>query len=86
MKKPMKKTIKKIRHKIAYWLAPDWIGDLEMRLSTLLCEATGGFLSKPYYTTETMVRYVQDYRERKCEECEFYLRCMKLDEVGSDGA
>lgn len=57
---------KRLRHKIAYWLASDWIYDLEYRLSGLLCEATGSRLSKSYYTLDAMVSAVHDYNE----ECE----------------
>lgn len=54
---------KRLRYKIAYWCASDWINDLEYRLSGLLCEVTGSRLSKSYYTLDAMVSAVHDYNE-----------------------
>lgn len=65
----MKDFYKRLRHKIAYWLASDWIDDLEYRIGGLLCEVTGGRLSKSYYTLEAMVSAVHDYNE----ECARYI-------------
>jgi hypothetical protein len=62
-----------IRFKIAYFIAPDWIDDLEHRLSVFLCEQTGGRLSKCYYSIETMRIEANDYQQRVCDECEYYL-------------
>ena len=62
-----------IRFKIAYFIAPDWIDDLEHRLSVFLCEQTGGRLSKCYYSIETMRSEANDYQQRVCDECEYYL-------------
>lgn len=71
----MKKLWDKIRYKIAYALAYDWIDDLEHRLSVFLNHQTGGLLSKSYYTAEAMISCANDYRERQCEECEYYKQC-----------
>jgi hypothetical protein len=38
--------------------------DLAKRLSSLLCDLTGGLLSKPGYTVEAMASAVEDYFER----------------------
>lgn len=73
----MKEWFRKIRYKIAYLIAPDWIDDLEHRLSVFLCDQTGGRLSKCYYSVETMIREADDARLRECEECEYYLACHK---------
>lgn len=69
----MKEWFRKIRYKIAYLIAPDWIDDLENRLSIFLCEQTGGRMSKCYYSAETMIREATDYQNSVCDECEFYL-------------
>lgn len=58
----------KLRYKLAYFIAPDWIDDLEERLSGLLCEVTGR-LSKPYYPLEIMVAEARNYQEERCNEC-----------------
>ena len=71
----MKKWFRKIRYKLAYLIAPDWIDDLEYRLSGLLCEVTGGLLSKCYYPLNVMIGEAQNYRERECRECEWYREC-----------
>jgi hypothetical protein len=60
--------LKNLRYKIAYRIAPDWIGDLEYRLSCLLCEATGGRLSKEYYPVQTMLTAVIDYQNEREDE------------------
>lgn len=69
----MKEWFRKIRYKIAYFIAPDWIDDLEHRFSVFLCEQTGGRLSKCYYSIETMRSEANDCQQRICEECEYYL-------------
>lgn len=61
---------KKLRWRIAYLIASDWIDDLEYRFSVFLCDQTGGMLSKCYYSVETMRMYANDYTERRCQECE----------------
>lgn len=71
----MKNWFCKICYKLAYLIAPDWIDDLEYRLSGLLCEVTGGMLSKCYYPLETMIHAAQDYRMRECDECEYLKKC-----------
>lgn len=73
----MKEWFRKLRHKIAYLIAPDWIDDLEERLSELLCYATGSRLSNPYYTLGTMETAVDDHLQSCCDECEHYLKCQK---------
>lgn len=77
----MKEFIRKIRHQIAYWLAHDWIDDLEYRFSAFLCEQTGGMLSKTNYSLQTMVRYADDYQERFCEDCEYRKYMEALEET-----
>ena len=76
----MKEWFRNLRYKLAYFIAPDWIDDLERRLSDLLCEATGGRLSKSYYPSEVMISQMRDYQQRCCEECECYLELKKLEE------
>ena len=65
----MREFWKKLRYKIAYLLAPDWIDDLEYRLGAFLCEQTGGILSKSNYTVETMVSVANYYQQSLCDEC-----------------
>lgn len=72
----MKKWFRKIRYKLAYLIAPDWIDDLEDRLSGLLCEVTGGLLSKCYYPLNVMVDEYWDYQQRVCDDCEWYKECV----------
>lgn len=76
----MKEWLKKLRYKLAYLIAPDWIDDLERRLSCLLCEATRGRLSKCYYPLEVMISEVYDAQQIYCDECEYYIECMKKEE------
>ena len=71
----MKEWFRKLRYKMAYLIAPDWIEDLEGRLSGLLCEVTGGRLSKCYYPLGVMISEAQEARMRDCAECEFYKEC-----------
>lgn len=70
----MRELLRKIRWQLAYWLAHDWIDDLEYRFSVFLCEQTGGVLSKTNYSIQTMISYADDYQERLCEDCE-YRKC-----------
>ena len=70
----MKEWFTKFRYKLAYIIAPDWIGDLEYRFSVFLCDQTGGRLSKCYYSTETMRSVANDYQQGICDECEYYLQ------------
>ena len=78
--KCIKKLFTNLRYKLAYFIAPDWIDDLEHRLSGLLCEVTGSRLSKAYYPLDIMVSYAQDYQMECCDECEYYLECVKREE------
>lgn len=68
----MKEWFRKIRYKLAYLIAPDWIDDLESRLSAILCEATGGRLSKCYYPMSVMFDEIHAERMRYREDCEAY--------------
>lgn len=67
----MAERFKKLRYRIAYLLASDWIDDLEYRFSVLLCEVTHGRMSKCYYTVEAMISEVMNCRMQECDECEF---------------
>lgn len=46
----------------AYWV--EYAGVLEGRISDLLCDLTGGLLSKPGYDVPTMVQAVEEHFER----------------------
>lgn len=78
----MKEWFRNLRYKLAYLIAPDWIDDLEHRLSDLLCEATGSRLSKSYYPSDVMISQMRDYQQRCCEECECYIELKKREEDG----
>ena len=67
----MREWWRKLRWRIAYLIASDWIDDLEYRFSVFLCEQTGGRMSKCYYTVEAMISEAEDCRMRECDECEF---------------
>ena len=67
--KRIKEAIKNLRYKLAYLIAPDWIDDLEYRLSSFLCYQTGGRLSKCYYNLNVMLGEANDYQQRVCDEC-----------------
>ena len=71
----MKEFFKRSRWKIAYWLASDWIDDLEYRLSGLLCEVTGNRLSKSYYTLDAMISAINDYNEERDDEIKMDAVC-----------
>ena len=77
----MKEWFRKLRYKLAYFIAPDWIDDLENRLSGLLCEVTHGRLSKAYYPLEVMVSNARDCRYEDCDECEYYLECLEREDA-----
>ena len=81
----MKQWFTNLRYKLAYLIAPDWIDDLEWRLSGLLCEVTGSRLSKSYYTLEAMISAVNDHQQECCEDCEYYIECQKEKEDGRNG-
>lgn len=67
----MREWWRKLRWRIAYLIASDWIDDLEYRFSVFLCEQTGGRMSKCYYTVEAMISEAENCRMRECDECEF---------------
>jgi hypothetical protein len=77
----MKEWLRKLRYKLAYIIAPDWIDDLEHRLSGLLCEVTGSRWSKAYYPLDVMISCVNDYQQKCCDECEYYLEYKKNEEI-----
>ena len=77
----MKEWFKNSRHRLAYLIAPDWIDDLETRLSSLLCHCTGSKLSKSYYPADTMIRAVDDHQQSLCEECEKTAECENLSRM-----
>lgn len=62
---------RKLRWRIAYLIASDWIDDLEYRFSAFLCNETGGRMSKCYYTVEAMISEAEEYRMCECDECEY---------------
>ncbi len=68
--KTLKEWFRNLRYKIAYFIAPDWIDDLESRLSGFLWHQTGGLLSKSYYSVETMVAQANDWQQKVCDDCE----------------
>lgn len=74
------KLLKKLRYFFAYLIAPDFIDDLECRLSLLLYYVTGGLLSKPYYSVDKMLRAVKSYNNRICDDC----RCRKETKENGD--
>ena len=69
----LKEAFRDFRYGLAYLIAPDWIDDLEYRLSVFLCNQTGGRLSKCYYTIDTMISAAKDYQQRLCDESEYYI-------------
>ena len=62
---------KKLRWALARFIAPDYYDDLEGRFSELLYHVSGGLLSKTNYSVRTMLCAVRDYRERRCNDCEY---------------
>jgi hypothetical protein len=81
----MGEWFRKLRYKLAYLLAPDWIEDLEYRRSCLLCEATRGQLSNCYYPLPVMLDAVHDVRMRTCEDCEYYIWLQQSGCIGGNG-
>lgn len=75
----MKEWLKRLRYRIAYLIAHDWIDDLEYRFSVFLCEQTGGQLSKCYYSIEVMRCAANDAQQSVCDDCEYYLECKERD-------
>ena len=69
----MKEWFYRLRLRLAYWICPEYFDDIEERLSGLLWHTTGGLLSKTNYTLDEMIRAVDDYQQRCCDECEYYL-------------
>ena len=70
----------RIRLRLAYLICPEYFEDMEERLSGLLCHTTGGLLSKTNYTLDGMIGAVNDYNQRCCEECEYYIECCQEGE------
>lgn len=66
----IRERFEELRRKISYRIYPDYIDDLEERLSSLLYHVTGGLLSKPNYTTRAMISAADDYQARICDSCE----------------
>lgn len=75
----MKAWFYRLRFRLAYWICPEYVDDIEERLSGLLYHTTGGLLSKTNYTLDGMIRATNDYQERCCEECEY---CLAQTEKG----
>lgn len=69
----MKEWFAQLRYKLAYAIYPEYFDDMEYRLSGLLLHTTGGLLSKTNYTLDAMLKAVDDYQERCCDECGYYL-------------
>ena len=69
----MKEWLYRLRLRLAYLICPEYFDDIEERFSGLLCHTTGGLLSKTNYTLDGMIRAVDDYQMRCCDECEYYL-------------
>lgn len=69
----LKEAFRDFRYGLATLIAPDLIYDLEHRLSVFLCNQTGGRLSKTNYTTNVMISAAEDYQQRLCERCEYYI-------------
>lgn len=78
----MKEWFDNLRYKLAYAIYPEYFDDLEERLSGLLCHVTGGLLSKTNYTLQGMITAVDDYQQRCCDECEYYLARREEDRQG----
>ena len=78
----MKEWFYRLRFRLAYWICPEYVDDMEDRLSGLLCHTTGGLLSKTNYTLPGMIRAVNDYQQRCCDECEYYLSFQNSEEGG----
>lgn len=75
----LKEAFRDFRYGLAYLIAPDWIDDLEYRLSVFLCNQTGGRLSKCYYTINAMISAAEDCQQRICDECEYYIAYEERD-------
>ena len=68
--KKMKEWFYQLRFKLAYLICPEYINDIEHKLSGLLYHTTGGLLSKTNYTLQTMITAVDDYSQKCCDKCE----------------
>lgn len=44
------------------------LAETEWRLSSVLCEATGGKMSKPGYDEQTMLIHIRDYMQEQYEQ------------------
>lgn len=91
MKKINKGKIKELffdlRYRLAYMIFPeifDDFDDMEERLSGLLDHVTGGLLSKTNYTLQTMISSANDYQQRCCDECEYYLAANQTEKEGEE--
>lgn len=71
----MAEWFRNLRWRIAYFLASDWIDDLEYRFSVFLCEQTGGRMSKTNYTVEAMISVANDYQMEICDDCRKEMVC-----------
>ena len=78
----MKECFYRIRLKLAYLICPEYFNDIEHRLSGLLWHTTGGLLSKTNYTLDGMMHAVNDYQQRCCDECEYYLAAHPTEKGG----
>ena len=78
----MKEWFYRLRFKLAYWICPEFFDDMEERFSGLLCHTTGGLLSKTNYTLQGMITAVDDYQQRCCDECEYYLNAHQTEKGG----
>lgn len=77
----MKEWFYRLRFRLAYWICPEFVDDIEERLSGLLCHTTGGLLGKTNYTLQGMITAVDDYQQRCCDECEYYQDCIAREEA-----
>lgn len=77
----MKEWFYRLRFRLAYWICPEFVDDIEERLSGLLCHTTGGLLGKTNYTLQGMITAVDDYQQRCCNECEYYQDCLAREEA-----
>lgn len=82
----MKEWLAELRYKLAYAIYPEFFDDMEERLSGLLLHTTGGLLSKTNYTLQGMISAVNDYQQRCCDECEFYIAYHQTEKGGGDNA
>jgi hypothetical protein len=60
------------------------LATFEDRMVAVVYEATGGMMSKPYYTTEAMKELIREYHARISEEAYDEGRKDLADELGID--